>query len=128
MPVGDKRLTVLYGRIDDSGAVLLPVTLMASDGLEIEIEAAINLAFRGCLAVGNDLVNRLGWRRLGSRPVRFGSDVRLIDHYIATVSLGAEPSNVVVLGGISSQAIVGQRLLSGGRLEVDFKSGSVALR
>lgn len=126
---GDRlvKAQTVHGRVDEHGRVLLPVIVIASDGVEIEVEASVSLEFDGALAVHEELARSLGWRCLGARRVVVGMQTCLMDHYIGTVSLGQEPENVVVLGGISKPAIVGQRLMSGRKLSLDFSSGEVVL-
>jgi predicted aspartyl protease len=121
------QATIATGRIDDQGKVLLPVIVIASDGVEIEVEASVNLEFDGYLAVNQELAKSLGWRRLGARRVLVGFETRVLDHYIGTVALGGEPKNVVVLGGIHKVAVIGQRLLSGHKFTVDFSRAEVTL-
>jgi predicted aspartyl protease len=116
------------GRIDEQGRVLLPVIVIASDGLELEVEAAISLQFHGAMAVHPDVARRLGWRRLGTRRVVLGFETVLMDHYLGTMSLGGlEPSQHVVLGGIKDSAIIGQKMLSGRQLRIDFADSRVTL-
>lgn len=120
--------TTIYGRIDEHGRVLLPVIVIASDGLELEVEAAITLQFAGAMAVHEDVARRLGWRRLGTRRVVMGFETILMDHYLGTMSLGGiEPSQHVVLGGIKDSAIIGQKMLSGRSLRIDFADSKVTL-
>lgn len=121
------HLTV-HGRIDEQGRVLLPVIVIASDGLELEVEAAISLQFHGAMAVHPDVARRLGWRRLGTRRVIIGFETVLMDHYLGTMSLGGlEPTQHVVLGGIKDSAIIGQKMLSGRKLRIDFADSRVTL-
>lgn len=115
------------GRIDESGKVLLPIILVASDGLEIEVEALINLQFGGAIVIPEDLTSPLGWRRLGARRVQTGSEWVRMNHYIGMMSLGGELKNVVVLGGAKSHPVLGQRLMAGRKLTVDFQQGTVIL-
>jgi len=126
-----EKLTVpiprIQGRVDDQGQVLLPVIVIASDGVEVEVEASISLEFDGALAVNEKLARSMGWRCLGARRVVVGFETRVVEHYIGTVLVGAQPQNVVVLGGISKTAIIGQRLMSGRQLKVDFARGAVVL-
>lgn len=119
--------TTIHGRIDDSGRVLLPVIVIASDGMEVEVEAWVSLEFDGALAVNDELARSMGWRCLGARRVIVGFETRAVDHYIGTVLIGHQPQNVVVLGGISKTAVVGQRLMSGRKLSVDFTNCRVLL-
>lgn len=118
---------VLHGRIDEQGKVLLPVIVIASDGVEVEVEAAVTLEFAGAMAINEDLARKLGWRRLGARRVVVGFHTVLMDHYLGTMSLGGEPHQVVVLGGIKAQAIIGQKFLSGRKLILDFATSKVRL-
>ncbi|MCC6979953.1 MAG: hypothetical protein IT343_16665 [Candidatus Melainabacteria bacterium] len=115
------------GRIDESGKVLLPIILVASDGLEIEVEALINLQFGGAIVIPEDLTAPLGWRRLGARRVQSGSEWVRMNHYIGMMSLGGELKNVVVLGGAKAHPVLGQRLMAGRKLTVDFQQGTVIL-
>ncbi len=117
----------IEGRIDDSGRVLLPVIVIASDGMEVEVEASVSLEFDGALAVNDDLARSMGWRCLGARRAVVGFETRAVDHYIGTVLVGHQPQNVVVLGGINKTAVVGQRLMSGRKLSVDFTTCRVLL-
>jgi predicted aspartyl protease len=106
----------------------LPVIVIASDGLELEVEAAISLQFAGAMAVHPDVARRLGWRRLGTRRVVIGFETVLMDHYLGTMSLGGlEPTQHVVLGGIKDSAIIGQKMLSGRQLSIDFADSRVTL-
>lgn len=115
------------GRIDEFGKVLLPIILVASDGLEIEVEALINLQFGGALVIPEDLTAPLGWRCLGGRRVLQGSDTVRMNHYIGMMSLGGELKNVVVLGGAKTHPVLGQRLMAGRKLTIDFQQGIVVL-
>lgn len=120
--------SVIHGRIDEQGRVLLPVIVIASDGVELEVEATVSLEFGGAMAVHEELARRLGWRRLGSRRVIVGFQTVIMDHYLGNVSLGGtEPCQVVVLSGIKAMAVVGLKLLSGRKLTMDFKTSSVIL-
>jgi hypothetical protein len=117
---------LLHGRIDEQGQVLLPVIVIAADGLELEVEAAVSLSFLGAMAVSEDLVRRLGWRRLGTRRVIYGFETVLMDHFLGTVSLGGEPYQAVVLSGVR-RTMIGQKLLTGRHLHLNFSTSTVVL-
>lgn len=117
----------VYGCINDQGKVLLPVVVIASDGLEIEIQASVSLEFDGALALDDDLARRIGWRCLGARKVAIGRQTVLMDQYMGTVALSGVPESCVVLGGLDQGALIGKRLMSGCKLTVDFAGGRVCL-
>jgi predicted aspartyl protease len=117
----------IHGRIDEQGRVLLPVIVIAADGLELELEALVRLEFVGAMAVHEQVARRLGWRRLGSRRTVVGFQTVIMDHYLGTIAMGDEPSQYVVLGGIKYEAIIGQKLLSGRQLKIDFEHSTVVL-
>lgn len=121
------QIPAIQGRIDDQGRVLLPVIVIASDGVEVEVEASVSLEFDGALAVNEELARSMGWRCLGARRVVVGFETRAVDHYIGTILIGLQPQNIVVLGGISKTAVIGQRLMSGRLLKVNFAKGEVIL-
>lgn len=116
---------VITGRFDAAGKVLLPVTLMASDGFELVVEAVINLEFNGALVIPESLARSIGWRCLGARRVQIGSHVEILHHYIGLMSVGGATQTVVALGSYRNMAEVGQKLLSGRRLVVDFANQTV---
>ncbi|HEY9793012.1 MAG TPA: hypothetical protein V6D22_21600 [Candidatus Obscuribacterales bacterium] len=118
---------VIHGRIDEQGRVMLPVIVIASDGLELELEALIRLEFAGAMAVHENVARRLGWRRLGSRRTVVGFQTVIMDHYLGTISMGGEPSQYVVLGGIKYEALIGQKMLAGRELKIDFEHSTVTL-
>jgi hypothetical protein len=115
-----KKSKIIKGKIDGAGRVLLPVTLMASDGFELVVDAVINLEFTGAFVVPQPLARQIGWRCLGARRVQIGSHVELLHHYIGMMSVGGAAQAVVALGSHRNIAEVGQKLLSGKRLTVDF--------
>lgn len=117
---------LIHGRIDEQGQVLLPVIVIAADGLELEVEAAVSLSFLGAMAVSEELVRRLGWRRLGTRRVVYGFETVLMDHFLGTVSLGGEPYQAVVLSGVR-RTMIGQKLLAGRHLHLNFSTSTVVL-
>ena len=117
----------IHGRIDEHGRVLLPVIVIASDGNEVEVEAAVSLEFGGAMAINEELAKGLGWRRLGARRVVVGFETVRMDHYLGTMSLGSEPQQVVVLGGIKRRAIIGEKFLSGRKLTLYFSTSEVVL-
>lgn len=121
-----KPLTI-HGRIDEHGKVLLPVIVIASDGLEVEVECSVSLEYGGAMALHEDLARSLGWRRLGARRVEVGFQTVIMSHYLGTMSLGAEPHQAVVLSGIKQRAIIGEKLLAGRKLTLDFNTSKVIL-
>lgn len=121
-----KPLTI-HGRIDEQGRVLLPVIVIAADGHELEVEATVSLEFGGAMAISEELAKRLGWRRMGARRVVVGFETVRMDHYLGTMALGGEPHQVVVLGGIKRQAIIGEKFLAGRKLTLDFATSKVML-
>ena len=121
------QTVVVNGRIDEQGRVLLPVSLVASDGQEVEVEAALNLEFGGALAIPQELAAEIGWRSLGARRVSIGNQAALMDHYIGMIAIGREPQNMVVLGSTSKNAVIGQGLLVGTRLTLDFAANKIIL-
>ena len=125
--MAEADLAKINGRVNDNGRAVLPVIAIASDGVEIEVEAEISLQFDGFLAMNGDLARSLGWRCLGARRVVVGFETRVVDHYIGTVLLGRDLHNVVVLGGIDKPAVVGQRLLASRTLSINFSRGEVSL-
>ncbi len=120
-----KKSKLIKGQFDETGRVLLPVTLMASDCFELVVEAVVNLEFTGALVIPETLARSIGWRCLGARRVQIGSHVEHLHHYIGMMSIGGTAQTVVALGSYRDVAEIGQKLLSGKRLTVDFATQQV---
>jgi hypothetical protein len=125
--MAEAELTKISGRVNEQGRAVVPVIAIASDGVEIEVEAEVSLQFDGFLAMNGDLARSLGWRCLGARRVVVGFETRVVDHYIGTILLGRDLHNVVILGGIDKPAVIGQRLLAAKTFTVNFAKGDVSL-
>jgi hypothetical protein len=117
----------IFGKVDEHGQVLIPVTLLAADGFELELDAAVNLQYSGSLLIPELLANSIGWRCIGAARVALGEDIQILSHYLGLVALGEEPKNVMVVGGLTDRVFIGQRLLSRYTLSVDFSQGKVVL-
>lgn len=118
----------VIGRVDENSRVVLPIVLFASDGFELEMEATINLEFAGALVVPEEMARSVGWRCLGARRVMLGVEVRRMHHYLGVVSVGGDPKTIVALGGLRETPMIGQKLMAGRKLTVDFHQGIVLLK
>jgi hypothetical protein len=113
--------------VDEWGKVLLPLCITAADGFELEIEALINLQFAGALFLPDNLLTTVGWRCLGARRVLNGDHIAVVSQYMGLACLvGMTPNSTIVLGG-SQDAVIGQKLLTGHKLSIDFSNGQVIL-
>ena len=69
----------------------------------------------------------VGWRCLGARRVLNGDQVCVVNQYLGVAALvGMTPESMVVLAG-SQEAVIGQKLLKGHKLSIDFATGQVIL-
>lgn len=125
--MAEAKLTKIEGRVTEQGKAVLPVIAIASDGVEVMVEAEVSLQFDGFLAMNGDLARSLGWRCLGARRAVVGFETRVLEQYIGTVLIGRDLHNVVILGGIDKPAVMGQRLIGSRTLTVNFSSGEVSL-
>jgi hypothetical protein len=125
--MNESKVTRIDGRVNDQGKAVLPVIAIASDGVEIEVEAEVSLQFDGFLAMNGDLARSLGWRCLGARRAVVGFETRVLEQYIGTVLIGRELHNVVILGGVDKPAVMGQRLIASRTLTVNYAKGEVRL-
>jgi len=118
---------IVKGRVDVYGTPLLPITVVASDGFELELEASINLRFTGFLVMPDPLAAAIGLRNLGARRVQIASDTKILSQFLGVVSFGGKHDSISILGGFENQTIIGKRLLAGRRLTIDFSTGEVSV-
>ncbi|MBY0356466.1 MAG: hypothetical protein K2W82_00575 [Candidatus Obscuribacterales bacterium] len=118
---------IILGKINEHGQAMLPVTVIAADGLEVEIESLVSLQYNGAMAVSEELARRLGWRKLGARRVRIGFQSVIMDHYLGTLLVNGEPFQTVILGGTKAEAMIGQKFLSDKKMTLDFTNNLITL-
>jgi len=122
-----EQLRVVKGRVDEYGTPLVPITVVASDGFELELEASINLRFTGFLVIPDALAAAIGLRNLGARRVHVGTDTKILSQFLGLVSFGGKHDAISILGGFENKTIIGKRLLTGRRLTIDFSTGEVSV-
>jgi len=120
-------LRIVRGRVDEYGTPLVPITIVASDGFELELEASINLRFSGFLVMPEPLAAAIGLRNLGARRVNVGTETKVLSHFLGLVSFGGKHDSISILGGYENKTIIGKRLLTGRRLTIDFFTGEVSI-
>jgi predicted aspartyl protease len=123
----EERLRIVRGRIDEYGNPLVPLTIIASDGFELELEASINLRFTGFLMMPEALAGAIGLRNLGARRINVGTEMKVLSHFLGLVSFGGKHDAISILGGYEDKTIIGKRLLAGRRLTIDFSTGEVSV-
>jgi predicted aspartyl protease len=123
----EERLRIVRGRVDEYGNPLVPLTIIASDGFELELEASINLRFTGFLVMPEALAGAIGLRNLGARRINVGTEMKVLSHFLGLVSFGGKHDAISILGGYEDKTIIGKRLLAGRRLTIDFSTGEVSV-
>jgi len=123
----ESRLRIVRGRIDEHGTPLVPITIIASDGFELELEASINLRFTGFLIMPEALAGAIGLRNLGARRISVGTETKVLSHFLGLVAFGGKHDAISILGGYEEKTIIGKRLLAGRRLTIDFSTGEVSV-
>jgi predicted aspartyl protease len=125
--VNGKYLKVVRGRVDEYGTPLVPITIVASDGFELELEASINLRFTGFMVIPEALAAAIGLRNLGARRVVVGTETKVLPHFLGLISFAGKHDSISILGGYDNKTVIGKRLLTGRRLTIDFFTGEVSI-
>src|SRR5215813_6530571 len=102
----ENRLNIVRGRVDEYGTPLVPITIVASDGFELELEASINLRFSGFLVMPEALAGAIGLRNLGARRVNVGTEMKVLSHFLGLVAFGGKHDAISILGGYEDKTII----------------------
>jgi clan AA aspartic protease len=114
---------MINGTVAPSLHPCIPLDVQADDGTYQTIEAAVDTAFTGFLALPEARVALLGlpWVRQGRSTLADGTVVT-VEIHMATIVWDGTPRSVLVEAG-GPLPLVGTALLSGHKLSVHFEIG-----
>ncbi|GAB1545171.1 hypothetical protein NUACC21_78470 [Scytonema sp. NUACC21] len=118
----------ISGKFGDEEALLFEIDLIASDGLELSVDAMLDTGFSGWLAIDKQDLDALGWTYVDQQIMRTaGGDVRF-KIYIGKVKLDGQELDIPVhVGKDLTEILLGRQWLINRRLVVDIPSGELTL-
>jgi clan AA aspartic protease len=111
----------IFGFFGDEDTLLFEISLIASDGLELPVDAMFDTGFSYWLAINDQDVDALGWERLREQTMRTARGDIKFDIYIGKVKFDGQELDIPVhIGKDLSEVLLGRQWLKNKRLIVDM--------
>jgi predicted aspartyl protease len=119
---------MISGFFGDEDALLFEIELIASDGLELPLDAMFDTGFSAYLAINNQDLDALGWtyiKQQGMFTARGEAEFRL---YLGQVRIDGQDFNIPVhVGEEITEVLLGRQWLQTKQLLVNMQSGILTL-
>ena len=120
---------MIRGTVNARTEAVIPIKILAADGIAIEVDAILGTGFTGSLTLRDSLVMSLGLsRRAGSRANLADGSSKSFGVYAAQVEWDGLLREVLAFA-MGGEALVGMRLIGGYELRIEARQGgAVELR
>jgi predicted aspartyl protease len=119
---------MISGFFGDEDALFFEIELIASDGLELAVDAMFDTGFSGWLAINNQDLDVLGWIYVDQQTMRTAQGDSKFDIYLGKIRIDGTDFDVPVhVGGGLTEVLLGRQWLKNRRLFVDISSGVLTL-
>jgi predicted aspartyl protease len=119
---------MINGSFGDEDALLFEIGLIASDGLELVVEAMFDTGFSYWVAVNDQDIDALNWLYLREQTMLTARGNFKFDIYVGKVKLDGQEFDIPVhVGKNLSEVLLGRQWLTTRRLLVDMPLGLLTL-
>jgi clan AA aspartic protease len=116
---------VISGKVNARAEAVIPISILASDGIAIEVNAILDTGFTGSLTLPDALIASLGLsRRAGSTANLADGSSKSFGVYAAQVEWDGSLREVLVFA-MGGEGLLGMRLLDGYDLRIEIRDGGV---
>lgn len=103
---------MIEGFLGEEDALLFEINLIASDGLELPVDAMLDTGFSSFLAINDQDINALGWERLREQTMRTARGDAKFNIYIGKVRFGEQEYEIPVhVGEGLEEVLLGRQWL-----------------
>jgi predicted aspartyl protease len=118
----------ISGFLGDEDALLFEINLIASDGLELPVDAMFDTGFSGWVGINDQDLDALGWIYIDQKTMRTAQGDSRFDIYLGKVQIDGHSFDIPVhVGQGLSEVLLGRQWLQSKRLVVDMQSGILTL-
>ncbi len=119
----------MNGFFGEEDSLLFEILLIASDGLEIPVDAMLDTGFSYFLAINEQDIDALGWERLREQTMRTARGDVKFDIYIGKVIFDGQEYDIPVhVGKDLTEVLLGRQWLTNRRLLVDINKNELTLK
>ncbi len=118
----------MNGFFGDEDALLFEIDLIASDGLELPLDAMLDTGFSYWLAFNSQDIDALNWMRLERQTMRTAQGNFEFNVYAGKVKFDGQEYDIPVHGSKSlTEVLLGRKWLDTRQLLVNISSGILTL-
>lgn len=118
----------MNGFFGDEDALLFEISLIASDGLELPVDAMLDTGFSYFLAINEQDLDALNWNYFDQQVMQTARGDVKFDIYIGKVRFGEQEYDIPVhVGKGLGEVLLGRQWLQNMRLIVDISSDVLTL-
>ncbi len=119
---------MIEGKFGDEDGLFFEIDLIASDGLELQVDALLDTGFSGWLALDKQDLEELDWAYSGKQMLRMAKGESNFDIYLGKVRIDGQEFDIPVYAGEGvTEFLLGRQWLKTKRVLVDFPSGILTL-
>ncbi|HBL59606.1 MAG TPA: aspartyl protease [Cyanobacteria bacterium UBA8803] len=114
---------MIQGQFGEEDELFFEIELIATDGLELAVDALLDTGFSGWLAIDNQDLAGLDWVYLRKEKIRLAQGEAILDIYWGKVRIDGQEFDIPVYVGVGvTEFLLGRQWLKNRRLVVDFPS------
>ncbi len=119
---------MIHGKFDDIGHIFFEIDLIASNGLNLPMEAMLDTGFTGFLAISNQDLDALQWAYLGEEEMLTAGGDSTFNRYLGKISIDGEEYEIPAFAGDEiTEVLLGSAWLKILPLVVNYQEGILTL-
>lgn len=119
---------MISGFFGDEDALFFEIELIASDGLELPVDALFDTGFSAWLAINNQDLDGLGWTYIKQQPMFTARGEAEFELYLGKVIFDDQEYDIPVhVGEGLTEVLLGRQWLTTKRLVVDINKNELTL-
>ncbi|NER98344.1 MAG: aspartyl protease [Symploca sp. SIO1B1] len=119
---------MIHGFFGDEDELFFEIELLATDGLELSVDAMLDTGFDCWLAINEQDLDALGWLYVDQQTMRTAQGDSIFDIVLGKVRIDSKEFDIPVhVGQGLSEVLLGRQWLKTHRLVVDMSSSVLTL-
>ena len=119
---------MIFGVVDDDDRLLFEITLIATAGLQLPVDALLDTGFTYWLAIDEQDIDELGWARVTEQVMRTARGDIPFDIYLGKVEFDGEELEIPVhVGRGLTEVLLGRKWLVDRKLVVNLPTRELTL-
>ncbi|MFN6563087.1 MAG: aspartyl protease [Nostoc sp. ChiSLP01] len=115
---------MIQGIFGNNGQLFFEISLIASDGLNLPVDAMLDTGFTGFLAVNKQDLEALNWQFIRQQELRTAQDEKIFDLYLGNVQLNGQEYEIPAFAGDEIiEVLLGSEWLKILPLIVNYQAG-----